>query len=343
MKKALITGITGQDGSYLTQFLLGKGYEVHGIFRRCSTFNTDRIDHLYVDAHDPSARLFLHAGDLADATGLRHIIERTQPDEVYNLGAQSHVRLSFDQAEYTGDVTATGTLRMLEAVRDYTRRSNRQVRFYQAGSSEMFGAVQPPQNESTPFYPRSPYAISKLAAHWYTINYREGYGMFACNGILFNHESPQRGETFVTRKITRALGRIREGLQDKLYLGNLEVRRDWGFAGDYVKAMWLMLQQEEPGDYVVATGESHSVREFLDIAGNRAGVDWHKHVEIDPRYFRPTEVDHLHGDASRARSILGWKPDTSFEQLVQMMTDHDLALARREKILRDSGYAAAVV
>ena len=342
MKKALITGITGQDGSYLTELLLDKGYEVHGIFRRCSTFNTDRIDHLYVDAHDPSARLFLHAGDVADGTGLRHIVGKVQPDEVYNLAAQSHVRISFDQPEYTADVTATGTLRLLEAIRDYIDRSGQQVRFYQAGSSEMFGAARPPQNEDTPFYPRSPYAVSKVAAHWYTVNYREGYNLFACNGILFNHESPRRGETFVTRKITRALGRIKEGIQDKLYLGNLDAKRDWGFAGDYVKAMWLMLQQDKPGDYAVATGEAHSVREFLDIAGEHLNLDWQKHVEIDPRYFRPTEVDYLLGDSSRAREILGWKPETSFEQLVRMMTDNDLALAKREKMLKASGHSAAV-
>ena len=342
MKKALITGITGQDGSYLTELLLDKGYEVHGIFRRCSTFNTDRLDHLYVDAHDPSARLFLHAGDVADGTGLRHIVGKVDPDEVYNLAAQSHVRISFDQPEYTADVTATGTLRLLEAIRDHMDRTGRQVRFYQAGSSEMFGAAKPPQDENTPFYPRSPYAVSKVAAHWYTVNYREGYDMFACNGILFNHESPRRGETFVTRKITRALGRIKEGMQEKLYLGNLDAKRDWGFAGDYVKAMWLMLQQDKPGDYAVATGEAHSVRDFLDIAAEHLGLDWTKHVEIDPRYFRPTEVDYLLGDASRARQILGWKPETSFRQLVRMMAGQDLALAQREKMLKASGYTAAV-
>lgn len=339
MKKALITGITGQDGSYLTEFLLDNGYEVHGIFRRCSTFNTDRIDHLYVDAHDPSARLFLHAGDVADGTGLRHIIEKVRPDEVYNLAAQSHVRISFDQPEYTADVTATGALRLLEAIRDHIDRSGRKVRFYQAGSSEMFGAANPPQNEDTAFYPRSPYAVSKVAAHWYTVNYREGYKMFACNGILFNHESPRRGETFVTRKITRALGRIKEGTQDKLYLGNLDAKRDWGFAGDYVRAMWMMLQQESPDDYVVATGEAHSVREFLEIAGERLGLDWQKHVEIDPRYFRPTEVDYLHGDASKARKAFGWQPETSFQRLVEMMVDGDHALAKREKMLRDAGHS----
>jgi GDPmannose 4,6-dehydratase len=341
MKKALITGITGQDGSYLAEFLLDKGYEVHGIFRRCSTFNTDRIEHLYVDAHDPKARLFLHAGDVADGTGLRHIIEKVRPDEVYNLAAQSHVRISFDQPEYTADVTGTGTLRLLDAVRDHIERSGGNVRFYQAGSSEMFGAAKPPQDENTAFYPRSPYAVSKVAAHWYTVNYREGYNMFACNGILFNHESPRRGETFVTRKITRALGRIKEGIQDKLYLGNLDAKRDWGFAGDYVQAMWMMLQQPTPDDYVVATGEAHSVREFLDIAGERLGIDWEKHVEIDPRYFRPTEVDYLHGDASKARNAFGWQPQTSFRRLVEMMVDNDLALAKRERMLRESGHSRA--
>jgi len=339
MKKALITGITGQDGSYLAELLLDKGYEVHGIFRRCSTFNTDRIEHLYVDAHDPKARLFLHAGDVADGTGLRHIIEMVRPDEVYNLAAQSHVRISFDQPEYTADVTGTGTLRLLEAVRDHIDRSGRPVRFYQAGSSEMFGAAKPPQNEDTAFYPRSPYAVAKVASHWYTINYREGYNLFACNGILFNHESPRRGETFVTRKITRALGRIKEGTQEKLYLGNLEAKRDWGFAGDYVQAMWLMLQQDKPDDYVIATGEAHSVRDFLDIAGERLGIDWQKHVEIDPRYFRPTEVDYLQGDASKARKALGWKPETSFQQLVESMVDSDHERAKREKMLQNAGYS----
>ena len=334
MKRALITGITGQDGSYLAEFLLEKGYEVHGMFRRCSTFNTDRIEHLYVDAHDPAARLFLHAGDMADGTGLRHIVEKVRPDEVYNLAAQSHVRISFDQPEYTADVTATGTLRLLEAIRDHNERSDRRIRFYQAGSSEMFGAARPPQDEQTPFYPRSPYAVSKVAAHWYTVNYREGYDLFACNGILFNHESPRRGETFVTRKITRGMARIALGRQDKLYLGNLDAKRDWGFSGDYVRAMWLMLQQEVPDDYVVASGEAHSVRDFLDIAGEVLGVDWHRHVEIDPRYFRPTEVDSLLGDASKARRVLGWVPETSFVDLVRSMITHDLDLAKREQLLK---------
>jgi GDPmannose 4,6-dehydratase len=341
MKKALITGITGQDGSYLAEFLLEKGYEVHGIFRRCSTFNTDRIDHLYVDAHEPDAKMFLHAGDLSDGTGLRHILEKVQPDEVYNLGAQSHVRISFDQPEYTADVTATGTLRLLEAVRDHNDRSKRNVRFYQAGSSEMFGAAKPPQDESTPFYPRSPYAVSKVAAHWYGVNYREGYNLFVCNGILFNHESPRRGETFVTRKITRALGRIKVGAQKKLFLGNLDAKRDWGFAGDYVRAMWMMLQQDTPDDYAIATGEAHSVRDFLNVAGERLGLDWEKYVEIDPRYFRPTEVDYLLGSSRKAMDRFGWKPEVSFKQLVEMMVDNDLSLAEREVMLRKAGHQVA--
>ncbi len=338
MRKALITGITGQDGSYLTRFLLGKGYEVHGIIRRSSTFNTHRIEDLYTDPHQPEARLYLHYGDLADGTGLRRILERVQPDEIYNLGAQSHVRVSFDQPEYTADVVALGTLRLLEAVRDYTQRSGRQVRFYQAGSSEMFGAAPPPQNERTPFYPRSPYAASKVAAHWFAVNYREAYGLFVANGILFNHESPQRGETFVTRKITRAVGRIVHGLQKKLYLGNLDARRDWGYAGDYVEAMWLMLQQEEPDDYVIATGESHSVREFLELAFTHVNLDWRDWVEQDPRYLRPTEVYHLCGDASKARAKLGWRPRVSFPELVRMMVEHDLELARQERLLVENGH-----
>jgi len=339
MKKALITGITGQDGSYLAELLLQKGYEVHGIIRRASTFNTDRIDHLYKDPHDPEARLFLHYGDLTDGTGLRRILEKVQPDEVYNLGAQSHVKVSFEQPEYTADVVATGTLRLLEALRDYIKVSGKEVRIYQAGSSEMFGASPPPQNEKTPFYPRSPYAAAKVAAYWYAVNYREAYGMFICNGILFNHESPRRGETFVTRKITRAVGRIKMGLQEKLYLGNLEAKRDWGYAGDYVEAMWLMLQQSEPDDYVIATGESHSVREFLEEAFGYVGLDWRRYVEVDPRYFRPTEVDHLQGDATKARAKLGWRPKVSFKELVRMMVNHDLELARQEKTLKDAGHA----
>jgi GDPmannose 4,6-dehydratase len=338
MKKALLTGITGQDGSYLAELLLRKGYQVHGIIRRASTFNTDRIDRLYKDPHEEAASIFLHYGDLSDGTGLRRILEQVQPDEIYNLGAQSHVRVSYDQPEYTADVVATGTLRMLEALRDYVQRSGSGVRFYQAGSSEMFGSTPPPQHEDTPFHPRSPYAVSKVAAHFFVMNYRESYGMFLCNGILFNHESPQRGETFVTRKVTRAAGRIKLGLQEKLYMGNLDAKRDWGFAGDYVDAMWRMLQQDEPGDYVVSTGESHSVRELLDEAFGLLELDWKKYVEIDPRYYRPAEVNHLHGDSSKARDILKWKPEVDFKALVRMMVDHDLELANREKTLRDAGH-----
>ena len=306
--------------------------------RRASTFNTDRIDEIYQDPHESGNRLFLHYGDLTDGTGLRRILEKTTPSEVYNLGSQSHVRVSFDQPEYTADTVATGTLRLLEAVRDYCSGSGREIRFYQAGSSEMFGSAPPPQSENTPFCPRSPYAASKVASHWYATNYREAYGLFICNGILFNHESPQRGETFVTRKITRAAGRIKFGLQPKLFLGNLDSRRDWGYAGDYVEAMWLMLQQQEAGDYVIATGESHSVREFLDKVFEYIGLDWRECVEADARYLRPTEVDFLLGDASRARTKLGWKPQIGFEQLVRMMVDHDLELAKRERLLRDAGH-----
>ena len=338
MQKALITGITGQDGSYLARLLLAKGYEVHGIMRRASTFNTDRIDEIYQDPHESGNRFFLHYGDLTDGTGLRRILEKTTPSEVYNLGSQSHVRVSFDQPEYTADTVATGTLRLLEAVRDYCAGSGREIRFYQAGSSEMFGNTPPPQSETSPFYPRSPYAVSKVAAHWYAANYREAYGLFICNGILFNHESPQRGETFVTRKITRAAGRIKFGLQSKLFLGNLDARRDWGYAGDYVEAMCLMLQQQEAGDYVIATGESHSVREFLEKVFGYIGLDWHEYVEADARYLRPTEVNFLMGDASKARTKLGWKPNIGFEQLVKMMVDHDIELAKRELLLRDAGH-----
>jgi GDPmannose 4,6-dehydratase len=338
MKRALITGITGQDGSYLAELLCSKGYEVHGIVRRASLFNTDRIDHLYVDPHGPDVRLILHYGDLADGTVLRRILEAVQPDEVYNLGAQSHVRVSFDEPEYTSDVDALGVLRLLECVRDYTRRIDADVRFYQAGSSEMFGAAPAPQDEQTPFYPRSPYAVSKVAAHWYAINYREAYGLFICNGILFNHESPRRGETFVTRKITRAIGRIHHGLQDRLYLGNLDARRDWGFAGDYVEAMWLMLQQDAPDDYVVATGESYSVREFVERAFSYAGLDPEQYVAFDPRYLRPTEVDELQGDATKARTRLGWKPKVSLDELIRMMVDHDMEHAAQEVTLRSAGH-----
>jgi GDPmannose 4,6-dehydratase len=337
MPTALITGVTGQDGSYLTELLLAKGYRVHGIVRRSSSVNTARIETHTFDPHDKRARLFLHYGDLADAGGLRSIIDRVAPDEIYNLGAQSHVRVSFDQPEYTADIVGTGTLRLLEAVRHYAAASGRMIKVYQAGSSEMYGSTPAPQSETTPFKPRSPYAVGKVAAHHFAANYREAYGLFIANGILFNHESPRRGETFVTRKITRALGRIKFGLQDTLYLGNLEARRDWGFAGDYVAAMWLMLQQESPDDYVVATGESHSVQEFLEIAAHRADVDWKRHVTVDPRYFRPTEVDVLEGDATRARTRLGWRPQVDFGGLVAMMVDHDLELARQERILVDVG------
>ena len=337
MKRALISGITGQDGSFLAEFLLGKGYEVHGIVRRASTFNTDRLDPIYADPHEKGVQLFLHYGDVTDGAGLRHILEKAQPEEIYNLAAQSHVRVSFDQAEYTADVVATGTLRLLEAVREYAS-SGRQIRFYQAGSSEMFGAAKPPQSESTAFYPRSPYAASKVAAHWFAVNYREAYGLFICNGILFNHESHRRGETFVTRKITRALTRIKLGLQQKLFLGNLDAKRDWGYAGDFVEAMWMMLQQPSADDYIVATGESHSVREFLDLAGACCGLDWTQHVETDPRYFRPTEVDFLLGDPSKARAKLGWKPEVTFEQLVRRMVEHDLDLARQEQMLAAAGH-----
>ena len=325
-KHALMTGITGQDGSYLAEWLLDQGYEVHGIIRRTSTFNTDRLDHIYVDPHSEDARLFLHYGDLTDGTMLRRILEQVQPQEVYNLGAQSHVRVSFDSPEYTTDTVAMGTLRLLEAVRDYQQRTGLEVRFYQAGSSEMFGKVQEiPQKETTPFYPRSPYACAKVYAHWQTINYRESYDLFACNGILFNHESPRRGETFVTRKITRAVARIVAGQQKKLYLGNLDAKRDWGYAKDYVRAMWLMLQQDQPDDYVVATNETHSIREFLDLAFGHVNLDWNDYVEFDPRYLRPAEVDLLIGDSTKARQQLGWEPSVTFEQLVQIMVEADLA------------------
>ncbi|MBT5496644.1 MAG: GDP-mannose 4,6-dehydratase [Alphaproteobacteria bacterium] len=337
-KRALITGITGQDGSYLAELLLAKGYEVHGIIRRASTFNTARLDHLYSDPHHPDTHLFLHYGDLSDASGLRHILAKVRPHEIYNLAAQSHVRVSFDQPEYTADIVATGTLRLLEATREYIAMAEDPVRFYQAGSSEMYGAGAAPQNEDTPFAPRSPYAVAKVAGFWYSANYREAYDMFVANGILFNHESPRRGETFVTRKITRALGRIRHGLQERLYLGNLDAKRDWGFAGDYVEAMWLMLQQETPGDFVVATGETYSVREFLTVAFDKADLDWEQYVSIDERYFRPTEVDLLLGDPSRAKESLGWSPKVGFDELVGMMVEHDMELARRERTLLDAGH-----
>jgi GDPmannose 4,6-dehydratase len=331
-KKALITGITGQDGSYLSELLLEKGYEVHGVVRRSSSFNTDRIEHLYCDPHDPEARLFLHYGDLVDGTGLREILTRVRPNEVYNLGAQSHVKVSFDQPVYTVQTDALGTINLLEAIRD----TGLPMRFYQASSSEMYGkVVEKPQTERTPFYPRSPYACAKVYSFWQTVNYRESYGMFACNGILFNHESPRRGETFMTRKITRAATRIKEGLQNKLYLGNLDSMRDWGFAGDYVEAMWLMLQQEKPDDYVVATEETHSVREFLGEVFEYLDLDWKPYVEVDPRYFRPAEVDFLLGDPSKAKRILKWEPKVTFKVLAQMMTESDWKLARREKILAE--------
>jgi GDPmannose 4,6-dehydratase len=331
-KTAIITGITGQDGSYLAEFLLDKGYAVHGIVRRSSSFNTDRIGHLYRDRHDPNARLFLHYGDLVDGIGLREILTRVQPHEIYNLGAQSHVRVSFDQPVYTVAVDAMGTMNLLEAIRD----TGLPIRFYQASSSEMYGkVVQTPQTETTPFYPRSPYACAKVFSYWQTVNYRESYGMFACNGILFNHESPRRGETFVTRKITRAAARIKEGLQKKLYLGNLDAKRDWGFAGDYVEAMWLMLQQPSADDFVVATGQTHSVREFLAEVFGYLNLDWQKYVEVDARYFRPAEVDLLLGDPAKAKKVLGWAPKITFKVLAKMMADADLKLARQERMLAD--------
>jgi GDPmannose 4,6-dehydratase len=324
-KRALVTGITGQDGSYISELLLEKGYEVHGIIRRTSTFNTDRIDHIYVDPHKEDAKLFLHYGDLTDGTTLRRIIEDVEPQEIYNLGAQSHVRVSFDAPEYTSDCVGMGALRILEAIRDYQQRTGNEVRFYQAGSSEMYGKVMAvPQSEDTPFYPRSPYACAKVFAHWQTVNYRESYDLFACNGILFNHESPRRGETFVTRKITRAVARIVAGTQDKIYMGNLDAKRDWGYAKDYVEAMWLMLQQEKPDDYVVATGETHSVKEFLEIAFGHVNLDWNQYVAFDERYLRPTEVDLLIGDPAKAKAKLNWKPSVTFNELVEKMVDADL-------------------
>ncbi len=331
MPRALITGITGQDGSYLAELLLSKGYEVHGIIRRSSSFNTARLDHLYEDPHERGIRLVLHHGDLADGGTIRRIINLIAPDELYHLGAQSHVRVSFDEPEYTADVVGLGTLRVLEAIRDYEQTKGRQIRVYQAGSSEMFGAAPAPQNENTAFYPRSPYAVSKVAAHWFAINYREAYRLFVSNGILFNHESPRRGETFVTRKVTRAVGRIKAGLQDKVFLGNLEARRDWGFAGDYVEAMWRILQAPQPGDFVIATGETHTVREFVQKAFACVGLDWEQHVTYDPRYDRPTEVDVLLGDASKAREQLGWQPKVGFDELVHMMVESDVALAEDER------------
>ena len=357
-KRALITGITGQDGSYLAELLLSKGYEVHGIMRRSSTFNTERIDHIYADPHDPKVRLFLHYGDLNDSGQFSNLIYNLKPDEVYHLGAQSHVRVSFDMPEYTGNITGLGTTRILEAI----RRSGIKTRFYQASSSEMFGTSSPPQNEETPFRPQSPYGAAKLYAYWLVKNHRDGYGMYAVNGILFNHESPRRGETFVTRKITRAVARIKYGLEDKLYLGNLNAERDWGYAGDFVEAMWIMLQQREPDDYVIATGESHSVREFVELAFAHAGleIEWkgkgvsekgvirgrsssfpaslkrgYPIIEIDPRYFRPTEVESLRGDYSKARKKLGWEPRVSFKELVKMMVDADIKALEELKRCQD--------
>jgi GDPmannose 4,6-dehydratase len=320
-RKALITGITGQDGSYLAELLLAKGYEVHGLIRRSSSFNTGRIDHLYRDPHQTDVPLFLHYADLSDSSSLINTLNRIRPDEVYNLGAQSHVMVSFEMPEFTADTAGMGSLRLLEAI----RHADWPIRYYQAGSSEMFGKVaETPQSEKTPFYPRSPYAVSKVFAHWMTVQYREAYGLFAANGILFNHESPRRGGTFVTRKVTQGIAAILAGRQDRLYLGNLDSRRDWGYAPEYVEAMWLMLQQPTPGDFVIATGEMHSVRQFVEAAFGYVDLDWEKHVEIDPRYFRPTEVDELCGDASRAREVLGWQARTSFETLVRIMLEADL-------------------
>lgn len=370
MKRALITGITGQDGSYLAEFLLSKGYEVHGIIRRASTFNTGRIDHLYIDPHNSSARMFLHYGDLSDSGQFTNLIYNIQPDEIYHLGAQSHVRVSFDMPEYTGDISALGTTRLLETI----RRSGIKTKFYQASSSEMFGATPPPQNEKSPFYPRSPYAAAKVYAYWMAVNYREGYNVFACNGILFNHESPRRGETFVTRKITRALANILAGNQKKLYLGNLNAKRDWGFAPEYVEMMWLMLQQDSPDDYVVGTGKSYSVRQFVEKAFQYAGVEieWSGKgvnekgiisslsscltsastlsigdviVEIDPKYFRPTEVEYLKADITKARTILGWEPRTTFDELIKIMVDYDMKVLGLEQpgegieVSRDKGFS----
>jgi GDPmannose 4,6-dehydratase len=327
MKKALITGVTGQDGSYLVELLLSKAYEVHGLIRRSSSFNTQRLDDLYRDPHESGVRFLMHYGDLSDSGSLVNLIRDLEPEEIYHLGAQSHVKVSFEIPEFTADATAMGTIRMLEAI----RASGVQTRFYQAASSEMFGSAPPPQSERTPFHPRSPYGVSKVFAYWATTNYREAYGLFAVNGILFNHESVRRGETFVTRKITRAIARIKAGMQDKLYLGTLDAKRDWGYAPEYVEAMWLMLQQDEPDDYVIATGESHTVGEFVELAFEHAGLDWKRHVEIDPRYFRPAEVDSLCGDPSKAREKLGWKARTSFEDLVTLMVDGDLGLLQAEQ------------
>ena len=341
MRRALVLGITGQDGSYLAEYLLGLAYEVHGIIRRASTFNTDRIDHLYQDPHESEPRLLLHYADLTDGTGLRHVLEEVQPDEVYNLAAQSHVGVSFKQAEYTADVDGLGVVRLLEAVRDVQQRTGNDIRLYQAGTSEMFGGSPPPQSEATPFYPKSPYAAAKVMAHHLVVNYREAYGLHASNGILFNHESERRGETFVTRKITRAATRIKLGLQDVLYLGNLDSERDWGHAEDYVRAMHLMLKQDAPGDYVIATGESHTVRSFVEKVFSHLGLDWEQFLRIDPRYFRPTEVDALQGDATKARRTIGWEPRVGIDELVRRMVAFDLDLAEQERTLRDAGHVLA--
>ena len=331
MKKALVTGITGQDGSYLAEFLLAKGYEVHGIIRRASTFNTGRIDHLYQDPHINGVRLFLHYGDIADSTNLIKLLYRIQPDEIYHLAAQSHVRVSFDIPEYTGDVTGLGTVRILEAIRE----TGLKARFYQASSSEMYGqAKEIPQRETTPFYPRSPYGAAKVYAYWVTVNYRESYGLFACNGILFNHESPRRGETFVTRKVSRAVARIQAGMDNELYLGNLEAKRDWGYAKEYVEAIWLMLQQDRPDDYVIATGEAHSVREFVEEAFSYVGLDWRKYVKKDPKYYRPSEVDLLIGDPSKAKRVLEWEAKTRFRDLIRLMVDADIAAVKESAMER---------
>jgi GDPmannose 4,6-dehydratase len=338
-RKALITGITGQDGSYLAELLLSKGYEVHGIIRRSSSFNTERVDHLYHDPHERGVKFFLHYADMSDGNSLAQVIRHVKPREVYNLASQSHVRVSFDQPVYTADVAGVGTLKLLEAVREHQGSTGQSIRFYQASSSEMFGKVaETPQSESTPFHPRSPYAVGKLFGHWITINYRESYGLHGSCGILFNHESPRRGETFVTRKITRAVGRIKKGLQQELFLGNLDAKRDWGFAGDYVEAMWMMLQAEQPDDYVVATGETHSVREFCERAFALVNLHWKDFVKYDSRYLRPAEVDQLLGDAAKVRRQLGWKPKVSFDQLIKMMVESDLELADREWTLKQAGF-----
>ena len=330
-KKALITGITGQDGSYLAELLLEKGYEVHGIIRRASTFNTSRINHIYTDPHVNGVKFFLHYGDISDSTNLVRILYNLQPEEIYHLAAQSHVRVSFDIPEYTGDVSGIGTVRILEAIRE----TGVKTKFYQASSSEMFGmAREIPQKETTPFYPRSPYGCAKVYAYWITVNYRESYGTYACNGILFNHESPRRGETFVTRKVTRAAARIKAGLENSLYLGNLDAKRDWGYAKEYVEAMWLMLQQDKPDDFVIATGETHTVRELVEEAFSYAGLDWQKYIKVDPRYYRPAEVDHLIGDATKARKMLGWKPRTTFKELIRLMVDADIELVNKEHQLK---------